>query len=154
MTVFATFGWCSHFSRAWQHSIKKCCKVTENIWNTQGFQQENANSFVFCAAKPCYLHKCADVISRWDGYAVSVPSTLHQIFNFFDICKREGNFYAFCLSLFSRSSLGFRSVMGVTVGLSVLSTRGSFCNAPKRQYKTAKRTNTSHLLWCMSWSLY
>ena len=89
--VFATFG----------------CKVTENIWNTQGFQQENANSFVFCAAKPCYLHKCADVISRWDGYAVSVPSTLHQIFNFFDICKREGDFVLFLslghLSLFSRS---------------------------------------------------
>ena len=85
------------------------CKVTENIWNTQGFQQENANSFVFCAAKPCYLHKCADVISRWDGYAVSVPSTLHQIFNFFEMCKglrrkslRQGHF---CLL-----SLGHRSV--------------------------------------------
>ena len=69
---------------------------------------------------------------------------------FFDICKREGDFVLFLslghLSLFSRSSLGHLSVMGVIVGLSVLSTRGSFCNAPKRQYKTAKRTNTSHLL--------
>lgn len=66
-----------------------------------------------------------------------------KILLFFDIRKREGDFVLFFVSC---SSLGHRSVMGVTVGLSVLSTRGSFCNAPKRQYKTAKRTNTSHLL--------
>ena len=66
-----------------------------------------------------------------------------KILLFFDIRKREGDFVLFLflalLSVIARS-------WGVTVGLSVLSTRGSFCNAPKRQYKTAKRTNTSHLL--------
>ena len=42
--------------------------------------------------------------------AVSVPSTLHQIFNFFDICKREGDFVRF-LSL-GHLAVGKRQRMG------------------------------------------
>ncbi len=35
---------------------------------------------IFLAGKTCCLHKGANVTSRWDGSAVSVPSKLRQIF--------------------------------------------------------------------------
>ena len=44
--------------------FKSACKGTTNIWNTQGFEQKNANLFEFWGSKPCYSHKCATVASK------------------------------------------------------------------------------------------
>ena len=91
------------------------------------------------------MHKCADVISRWDGYAVSVPSTLHQIFNFFDIRKREGDFVLFLslalLSLFSRSSLGHGGNRGfkrfINSGFFLQCSQETIQNGKENQYFTS-----------------
>ena len=91
------------------------------------------------------MHKCADVISRWDGYAVSVPSTLHQIFNFFDICKREDDFVLFLslalLSVFSRSSLGHGGNRGfkrfINSGFFLQCSQETIQNGKENQYFTS-----------------
>ena len=39
------------------------CKITTNIWNTQGFLKKKQIYLEFFHEKPCCSHNCADVIS-------------------------------------------------------------------------------------------
>ena len=61
------------------------CKITTNFWNIQGFEEKNANLFVFYAAKPCCSHKRADVSSKGSpqGEVVEITTNIWnvQVFN-------------------------------------------------------------------------
>ncbi len=70
----------------------------------QGFDDKNHIIYEFLGEKTCYSHQCAIVTSRWDGAAVSVPSTLRKylfttFFAYMQIkCEKspfEGRFFDF-----------------------------------------------------------